>query len=72
LIKFIKANDIVQGQVKNGYFLSTMAALAATKPSLIYRLFCVLKNPAHLYGIRLFIDGKWKITVLDTQFPINN
>ena len=27
------------------------------------------KNPAHLYGVRLFVEGKWKTIILDASFP---
>lgn len=28
------------------------------------------KNPAHIYGVRLFIDGAWKTLILDGCFPV--
>jgi calpain-15 len=35
----------------------------------MYKLFVLNKNPAHIYGVRLFIDGIWKTIVLDACFP---
>jgi hypothetical protein len=48
-----------------------MAALISEKPLLIYRLFLILKNPSHIYAVRLFIDGEWQTFQLDLQFPID-
>lgn len=40
---------------------------------MIYRLFVLEgKNPSHIYGVRLFIDGIWKTIALDACFPINS
>jgi hypothetical protein len=38
---------------------------------MIYRLFVTLKNPSDIYGVRLFIDGKWQTVTLDVQFPVS-
>ena len=29
------------------------------------------KNPSHLYGVRLFIEGMWRTIILDACFPVN-
>jgi hypothetical protein len=47
-----------------------MAILADKHPELIHRLFVLLKNPVHLYGVRLFVCGEWKTVSIDLQFPI--
>ena len=36
----------------------------------MYKLFVLDKNPAHIYGVRLFIDGIWKTIILDACFPV--
>jgi calpain-15 len=48
-----------------------MRALLCRFPELIFRLFVLFKNPAHIYGVRLFIDGKWETIVVDTSFFID-
>ena len=29
------------------------------------------KNPSHLYGVRLFVNGKWKTILVDLCFPVD-
>lgn len=53
------------------YFLSAVAGIVEKYPELVYRLFVLEKNPSHLYGVRLFIDGMWKTFALDACFPVN-
>jgi calpain-15 len=38
---------------------------------MIYRLFPLLKNPSSIFGIRLFIDGRWKTVITDAFFPVD-
>ena len=49
-----------------------MAAVVEEYPELVYRLFVLEKNPSHLFGVRLFIDGIWKTFALDGTLPIDN
>lgn len=55
----------------NCYLLSALAAIVYSYPELIYRLFVLEKNPSHIFGIRLFIEGEWKTVALDGRFPLN-
>jgi hypothetical protein len=48
-----------------------MAALARQQARLILRLFVILKNPSQIYGVRLFMEGKWHTVPIDLQFPID-
>lgn len=38
---------------------------------MVYRLFVLDKNPSHMYGVRLFVNGQWKTVLLDLCFPID-
>ena len=66
----LEPKDIKQGNLGDCYFLSALAAIVEEYPELVYRLFVLEKNPAHIYGVRLFIDGIWKTIILDACFPI--
>jgi calpain-15 len=48
-----------------------VAGVVEKYPELVYRLFVLEKNPSHLYGVRLFIEGAWRTVLLDACFPIN-
>lgn len=39
---------------------------------MLYRNFPLLKNPASIYGIKLFIDGRWKTVITDAFFPVDS
>lgn len=51
--------------------MSAISAIVERYPELVYRLFVLDKNPSHLYGIRLFINGVWKTIIVDACFPID-
>lgn len=51
--------------------MSAISAIVERYPELVYRLFVLDKNPAHLYGVRLFINGVWKTIPVDLCFPID-
>ena len=65
------ARDVIQGKMKDAYLLAAMAALANKYPQMITRLFVLIDNPYHIYGVRLFIEGKWQTISLDLKFPIH-
>jgi calpain-15 len=68
--KLLESKDIIQGRLGDCYFLSAVSAIVERYPELVYRLFVLDKNPSHLYGVRLFVDGKWITIVVDACFPI--
>jgi hypothetical protein len=51
--------------------LSAVAGVVEKYPELIYRLFVLEKNPSHLFGVRLFIEGAWRTILLDACFPVD-
>lgn len=67
----MEARNIIQGSVGDCYFMSAIAGVVEHYPELIYRLFVLDRNPASIYGIRLFIDGMWETVITDACFPIN-
>lgn len=69
--QLLEPKDIVQGKYGNCYFLSALAAIVESRPELVYRLFVLEKNPSHIFGVRLFVDGAWKTIALDGCFPIS-
>lgn len=51
--------------------MSAISAIVERYPELVYRLFVLDKNPSHMYGVRLFVNGQWKTVMLDLCFPID-
>ena len=68
----LEPKDIIQGGLGDCYFLSAVAGVVEKYPELVYRLFVLEKNPSHLYGVRLFIEGQWVTVLLDACFPIDS
>jgi len=67
----INPSDIEEGVLKDGYLLSSIAALAE-EPSLIQRLFLTEEsNKVGLYAIWLCDSGTWKPVILDEYIPCN-
>ena len=63
------ADDIIQGNIGDCYFLSAIGALCKF-PKLIDRLFYFrTKTKQHLYGIYIFINGLWELVLIDDYFP---
>ena len=67
----LDAKDAVQGAISSQYLLSSIASLANRYPEVLYRLFPLLRNPSSIYGIKLFIDGRWKTVITDSFFPVD-
>jgi hypothetical protein len=67
----MEARNIIQGGVGDCYFMSAIAGVVEHYPELIYRLFVLDRNPASIYGIRLFVDGEWRTIITDACFPVN-
>lgn len=61
--------DIRQGALGNCYFLSALSCLCE-EPSRIENLFLTKKaNTAGVYGVRMCINGDWKVVVVDDYLP---
>ena len=66
----INSKDVRQGNIGSCYFLTGIVSFVEQYPEQIFKLFVMKKNPSHLYGVRLFIEGKWRIFMLDASFPL--
>ena len=67
-------DDIIQGSLGDCYFLSVLGSLCSY-PKLIEKLFYnknLTKSKNHQYGINFYINGKWKLILLDDYFPSRN
>jgi len=65
----IEVDDILQGNVGNCYFMSSIAAMSSN-PQLIMELFRTLSvTPNGCYEVVMKIDGIWQIILLDDYFP---
>lgn len=65
----IEPNDILQGQLGDCYFLSSLSVLAE-RPILIKRLFENQEANLHgFYCLWLCINGEWQYIYLDDQIP---
>ena len=67
----IEMGDVIQGQLGDCYFLSSVANLCKF-PSLIMKLFKTKEtNKDGFYEIILYIDGKPQIVIVDDYLPVN-
>ena len=67
-------DDIIQGSLGDCYFLSVLGSLC-TCPKLIEKLFYsknLTKSKNHQYGIYFYINGQWKLILIDDYFPARN
>ena len=67
-------DDIIQGSLGDCYFLSVLGSLC-TFPKLIEKLFYskhLTKSKNHQYGIYFYINGIWKLILIDDYFPARN
>ena len=66
-----KVNDIKQGDINDCYFLSAIGSLCSYS-DFFDKLFHIKEiSDEHLYGIYLYINGKWKLVLIDDFFPYN-
>ena len=66
----IDPGDIMQGELGDCWFTSSVAVLAYRHPELITDLFLVTEvNPEGVFAVKLHIDGAWKPYIIDGTFP---
>ena len=64
-----EVEDIVQGDINDCYFLSAIGSLCSY-PDFFNKLFYTKeRSENHSYGIYLYINGKWKLVLLDDYLP---
>ena len=62
-------DDIIQGNLGDCYFLSALGSLCAY-PDFFNKLFHIKeKTKEHVYGIYIYINGKWELILVDDYFP---
>ena len=62
-------DDIVQGTLGDCYFLSALGSLCAYK-DFFDKLFHIKeKTKEHVYGVYIYINGKWELVLVDDYFP---
>ena len=62
-------NDIQQGNIGDCYFLSVLGSLCAY-PDYFDKLFHIKeKTKEHVYGVYIYINGKWELVLVDDYFP---
>ena len=61
--------NIEQRNIGDCYFFSAVGSLCSY-PDFFYKLFHIKeRSKEHLYGIYLYLNGKWKLVLLDDYFP---
>ena len=62
-------DDINQGNIGDCYFFSAIGSLCAY-PDFFNKLFHIKqKSSEHVYGVYLYLNGKWKLVLVDDYFP---
>ena len=62
-------DDIVQGILGDCYFLSVLGSLCVY-PDFFNKLFHIKeKTKEHVYGVYIYINGKWELVLVDDYFP---
>ena len=62
-------DDIQQGNIGDCYFLSVVGSLCAF-PDFFNKLFYIKeKSKEHVYGVYIYINGKWELVLVDDYFP---
>ena len=65
----VEVNDILQGNIGNCYFMSSLAAMCKN-PQLIMELFRDLSVTVNgCYEVVMRIDGCWQVVIIDDYFP---
>ena len=62
-------DDIIQGDIADCYFLSALGSLCSYPEFFNKLMFSDQVSENHFYGIYLYLNGKWKLVLLDDYFP---
>ena len=69
-VKGATVDDIQQGSIGDCYFFSVVGALCKF-PDFFEKIFHTKeKSEEHAYGIYFYLNGKWKLVLVDDYFPI--
>ena len=65
----VSVDDIKQGDIGDCYFFSAVGALCEV-PDFFNKLFHIKKKTEeHIYGIYFFLNGEWRLVLVDDYFP---
>ena len=62
-------DDIIQGDIADCYFLSALGSLCSYPEFFNKLMFSDQASENNFYGIYLYLNGKWKLVLLDDYFP---
>ena len=62
-------DDIQQGNIGDCYFLSSVGALCEKNDIFTQLFYTQKKSSQNIYGIYLFLNGRWKLVLIDDFFP---
>ena len=65
----ISPNDIIQGSIGDCYFLSAIGSLCKFSHYIDKLFFTKEKTKEHLYGVFIFLNGSWKLVLVDDYLP---
>ena len=65
----ISADDILQGSIGDCYFLSAIGSLCKFSHYIDQLFFTKEKTKEHLYGVFIYLNGSWKLVLIDDFLP---
>ena len=65
----ISPDDIIQGSIGDCYFLSAIGSLCKFSRYIDKLFFTKEKTKEHLYGVFIYLNGSWKLVLIDDYLP---
>ena len=65
----ISPDDILQGSIGDCYFLSAVGSLCKFSNYIDKLFFTKEKTKEHLYGVFIYLNGSWKLVLIDDFLP---
>ena len=65
----ISPDDILQGSIGDCYFLSAVGSLCKFSHYIDKLFFTKEKTKEHLYGVFIYLNGSWKLVLIDDFLP---
>ena len=67
----ISPDDIIQGSIGDCYFLSAIGSLCKLSHYIDKLFFTKEKTKEHLYGVFIYLNGRWKLVLVDDYLPFS-
>ena len=67
----ISPDDIIQGSIGDCYFLSAIGSLCKRSHYIDKLFFTKEKTKEHLYGVFIYLNGRWKLVLIDDFLPFS-